>query len=60
MKRSRGRRVRWVCGLTAVALALTSFLANSVQTVHDKQKVAKMTEKNENSMCGPFFDRFTC
>lgn len=54
MTRSRGRRVRWVCGLTAVALALTSFLANSVQTVHDKQKVAKMTEKMRTVCVGRY------
>ncbi|WP_306393661.1 T6SS immunity protein Tli4 family protein [Telluria beijingensis] len=54
MKRVRGRRVRWVCGLTAVVLALTSFLANSVQTVHDKQKVAKMTEKMRTVCLGRF------
>lgn len=54
MKRIRGRRVRWVCGLTAVVLALTSFLANSVQTVHDKQKVAKMTEKMRTVCVGRF------
>lgn len=54
MRRVRGRRVRWVCGLTAVVLALTSFLANSVQTVHDKQKVAKMTEKMRTICVGRF------
>lgn len=54
MRRGRARRVRLVCGLTAVALALTSFLANSVQTGHDKQRVAKMTEKMRTVCVGRF------
>lgn len=54
MKRLGSRRVRWVCGLTAVALALMSLLANSVQTIHDKQKVAKMTEKMKTVCVGRF------
>ncbi len=54
MKRLGSRRVRWVCGLTAIALALISLLANSVQTVHDKQKVAKMTEKMKTRCVGRF------
>jgi len=54
MKRLGSRRVRWVCGLTAVALALISLLANSVQTIHDKQKVAQMTEKIKTVCVGRF------
>jgi len=46
--------MRWVCGLTAVAMALMSLIANSVQTVHDKQKVAKMTEKMKTLCVGRF------
>jgi hypothetical protein len=54
MKRLGSRRVRWVCGATALALALASFFANSVQTVHDKQKVAKMTDKMKTVCVGRF------
>jgi len=54
MKRLGGRKVRWVCGVTALALALASFFANSVQTVHDKQKVAKMTDKMKTVCVGRF------
>lgn len=54
MKRLGSRRVRWVCALTAVALALMSLLANSVQTIHDKQKVAKMSEKVKTVCVGRF------
>lgn len=54
MKRLGSRRVRWVCGVTALALALASFFANSVQTVHDKQKVAKMTDTMKTVCVGRF------
>lgn len=54
MKRLGSRKVRWVCGVTALALALASFFANSVQTVHDKQKVAKMTDKMKTVCVGRF------
>lgn len=47
-------RVRWIGGGMAVALALTSFLANSVQTVQDKQKVATMTHKMKTVCVGRF------
>ena len=54
MKRLGGRRVRWVCGLTALALALMSLIASSVQADYDKQKVAKMTEKMKTRCVGRF------
>jgi len=54
MKRLGGRRVRWVCGLTAFVLALTSLIASSVQADYDKQKVAKMTEKMKTRCVGRF------
>lgn len=54
MKRLGGRRVRWVCGLTALALALMSLIASSVQADYDKQKVAKMTETMKTRCVGRF------
>lgn len=53
MKRLRGR-VRWIAGVMALVLTLASFLANSVQTVQDKQKVAKMTDKMKTVCVGRF------
>lgn len=54
MRRLGGRRVRWVCGLTAFVAALTSLIASSVQADYDKQKVAKMTEKMKTRCVGRF------
>lgn len=54
MKRLGGGRVRWACGLTALALALMSLIASSVQADYDKQKVAKMTEKMKTRCVGRF------
>ena len=54
MKRLGGGRVRWVCGLTALVLALMSLIASSVQADYDKQKVAKMTEKMKTRCVGRF------
>lgn len=53
MKRLKGR-VRWIAGAMALVLTLVSFLANSVQTVQDKQKVAKMTDKMKTVCVGRF------
>lgn len=53
MSRLRSR-VRWVGGAVALVLALASFLANSVQTVQDKQKVARMTDKMKTVCVGRF------
>jgi len=53
MKRLRGR-VRWIGGVMALVLALASVFANSVQTVQDKQKVAKMTDKMKTMCVGRF------
>ena len=54
MKRLRSRQVRWVGGVMALALTLVSFLASSVQTDQDKQKVAKMTGKMKTVCVGRF------
>jgi len=54
MKRLGGRRVRMVCGLTALVLVLMSLIASSVQADYDKQKVAKMTEKMKTRCVGRF------
>lgn len=54
MKRLGGRRVRWIGVLLALSMMLVSFLANSVQTVQDKQKVAKMTDKMKTVCVGRF------
>lgn len=54
MKRLRGRPVRWICVVVASTLALISMIANSVQTVQDKQKVAKMTAKMKTVCVGRF------
>jgi len=54
MKRLRSRTVRWVSGVTAVSLALVSFIANSVQTVHDRQKVTAMAAKMKTVCVGRF------
>lgn len=53
MKRLRSR-VRWIGGVMALFLALASVFANSVQTVQDKQKVAKMTDKMKTICVGRF------
>ena len=54
MKRFGGRRARWTGALLALSMMLVSFLANSVQTVQDKQKVAKMTDKMKTVCVGRF------
>jgi len=54
MKRLGSRRGRWVAALLALSMMLVSFLANSVQTVQDKQKVAKMTDKMQTVCVGRF------
>lgn len=54
MKRLGGRWVRWIGALLALSMMLVSFLANSVQTVQDKQKVAKMTDKMKTVCVGRF------
>ncbi len=54
MKRLGGGRVRWVCGLTALVLALMSLIASSVQAHYDKRKVAKMTENMKTRCVGRF------
>lgn len=54
MKRLGGRRVRWIGAVLALSMMLVSFLANSVQTVQDKQKVAKMTDKMKTVCVGRF------
>lgn len=54
MRRRAGRAVRWMSGLTALALALVSFIAGSVQTGHDKQKVTTMTAKMKTVCVGRF------
>lgn len=54
MKRLHSRQVRWVGGVVALALTLVSFLANSVQTDQDKQKVAIMTGKMKTVCVGRF------
>lgn len=53
MIRLRGR-VRWIGGVMALVLALASVFANSVQTVQDKQKVSKMTDKMKTICVGRF------
>ncbi|MEM8514255.1 hypothetical protein RCH14_003592 [Massilia sp. MP_M2] len=54
MKRLNSRHVRWVGAMMASALALVSFLANSVQTDEDLQKVAKMTGTMKTVCVGRF------
>lgn len=54
MRRLGGRRVRWIGAVLALSMMLVSFLANSVQTVQDKQKVAKMTDKMKTVCVGRF------
>ena len=54
MMRLGGRRVRWIGGVLALSMMLASFLANSVQTVQDKQKVARMTDKMKTVCVGRF------
>lgn len=54
MKWLGGRRVRWLGGLMALAMTLVSCLANSVQTLQDKQKVANMTDRMKTVCVGRF------
>ena len=54
MKRLGSRRARWMGGLMAVGMTLASFLANSVQTEQEKEKVAKMTDRMKTVCVGRF------
>lgn len=54
MKWLGSRRIRWLGGLLALAMALVSCLANSVQTLQDKQKVARMTDTMKTVCVGRF------
>lgn len=52
--RPRSRIVRRISVVTAVALALVSFIASSVQTQQDRQKVAAMTARMKTICVGRF------
>jgi hypothetical protein len=54
MKWLRGRRIRWIGGLAALALALVSCFANSVQFHNGKNAVAKMSGKMKTVCVGRF------
>ena len=54
MKRLGSRRVKWLGGVLALSMMLVSFLANSVQTDQDKQKVTTMTDKMKTVCVGRF------
>lgn len=54
MKRLGTGRTRWIGGVMALTMTLASVLANSVQTVQDKDRVAKMTNKMKTVCVGRF------
>lgn len=54
MKGAGSRRARWAAGLMALAMTFFSVLANSVQAVQDRQKVAQMTKKMKTVCVGRF------
>lgn len=54
MKWLGSRRMRWIGGLAAMAMALVSCFANSVQLLHEQRKVATMSNKVKTVCVGRF------